>query len=249
MKKVNLILFYCLLFLYSCTETPVIVYIEPEGETVTKGYGKKFIGSTYFTRVSVGICGEVWLLKGKSDQCSVTISAPENYHDYIKAKVKNGRLTVDYKFENITTDPELTKIIIIAPEFKRMVFTNVADVSTHELSTKELEIIHSGVGNINFSGVKVNSLYLEHSGVGDVNLSGEAKNTEIDFSGIGTLHAFEFETRFMDAVISGQARVYVNVSESLNAEVGGTTLFSCKGNAPIKNIRRTGKARIFDVQN
>ncbi len=82
------------------------------------------------------------------------------------------------------------------------------------------------------------------SGVGSTTLTGTADSVNIENSGVGALHAFDFVTQKMKITNSGVGIAEVNAQQTIAMNNSGVGSIEHKGNAAIKSSQNDGVGKI-----
>ena len=183
----------------------------------------------------------------QSDTQSVTIRTDTNILPLIGTKVEHGCLVISGLEENLKPS-ELT-IEITVPELNAIDVPGVADVrSRGKIKAESFEIGIAGTADVNLS-LDVEKLQTRITGVADLRVDGRAGAHLIRINGVGKVHAYEVETRTIEATISGQGTCEVNVAEKLDIEISGMGTLTYKGNPAItKKVTGIGSVRQAETQ-
>ena len=237
MKKVNLTMLSVLLFSFMFVAASACNYtfngIKGDGNVVKQ---EREVGS--FSGIEVGGAFKVFLSQG--DEEKVIVETNENLLDVIETKVVGNTL-------KISTTKDINK----ADELNIYItFVNIEDLevsgachlkSDNKIKLKELDLECSGASDVELM-LSLTVLEMDCSGASQVELFGTADNVELDLSGASKLDAIEFETRKLDADISGASGGKMSVTGELTSDVSGASSFRYKGEPTIRNVDVSGAA-------
>lgn len=132
---------------------------------------------------------------------SLTVEAEEDVLPKIRTEVVDNRL-------------------IIGPEPNTNIQTT--EPINYELTVEDLHALKlSGSGDIDAEAIDTDTLKIDVGGSGAIKTSGTADSQEIDVSGSGDYRAEDLESKQAEIDVKGSGSAIVNVSDALDAEVGG----------------------------
>lgn len=183
------------------------------------------------------------LVVSNTPKGSVTVTANENIHQYIKATVENHTLVISIKrginFRNATLS------VTVSGE-------GLGSVSASGGSHVEVNRSLFGENmNINLSGgsqlvgvMDVQTLDAEISGGSNLKIQGlPVKSIELESSG-GSHAELSLESRDVDLDISGGGKAYVWVADVLNVKLSGGSSVVYKGTGHIGDIESSGGSEV-----
>jgi hypothetical protein len=97
------------------------------------------------------------------------------------------------------------------------------------LKTQELRLNLCGITLANVDQLEADRLQLKHSGMGSLQFSGVTRRQDVQLSGAVAYAAFELRSENADVSISGPAQAQVNVSQNLVATVRGMGCVEYRG--------------------
>jgi hypothetical protein len=170
-----------------------------------------------FQEVALEGVGTLLIEQGETE--SLTIEAEPKVLERIETEVSNGRLTIrpDRSFK--TREP-ITYYLTV----KQLIGIELAGagrVEVAELSTDQLRIIGTGAGAVVIDGLTANTLDVTASGNVQAELVGTVESQTVTVSDAAQYVAAELDSRVAAVTASGASQVTVNVTESLDASVGG----------------------------
>lgn len=111
------------------------------------------------------------------------------------------------------------------------------------LNTNSLAIVLSGSGNLSLSS-KSKNISAVLSGSGKLNITGEADNATVTLSGSAVFGGKDFSVSDLSTQMSGSGKVYMEVSDTINAVISGSASVYYTGNAEVKQtILGSGKVK------
>jgi hypothetical protein len=152
--------------------------VRPSGRTV-----EKTLDLSDFERIEIRTVVDLEIRQGEEYQVEVEID--EALEELLDARVSGNKLRIGLD-EDVNWDgDEGIRLWITMPTLESLEVKGVADVTGRQLELEELEIVVSGVANIELAGT-AQVLDLEFSGVGDVDLRDlEAMDADVRISGVG----------------------------------------------------------------
>jgi len=177
------------------------------------------------------------------------IESNQDIRAKIKAKVRNGDLTVsfsDFLPLWLLKMPKLD-IYINFKDLKMCRVAGVGKISCDEIiKVQEMHVVNSGVGSI-FLKIETEKLITTLKGVGEIELSGKANFHDIEISGTGKVNAYSLEAEEANVRSTGVGECIVNASKKLNIYSSGIGKVRFKGNPEIKS-KQSGLGGIEKIQ-
>ena len=198
-----------------------------------------------FKKVENHVVGNIQLVQ--SDQSRVTLSAPENYIDFLEFKNEDGKLDISFSKNNVSFDSSNITIIIYSPTFDEIVNGGAADIRMDSLTTDELIIKNSGVGAFNMAQLNVRKLDVSCSGVGSIMVNGQAEKADYNCSGVGSINAKELKAREVAASVSGVGGIDCFASEYIKGSVSGVGALHYAGHPAKKDLHHSMTGGITEL--
>jgi hypothetical protein len=165
---------------------------------------------------------------------SISITADDNLIKDIHADVDGDKLTL--KANNGKCTSGVIMVNITVKDLSEIKTLGTVDlVSNGKLTIQDLSLNLAGVTKIDFD-LSAGNVVVGSSGMANIALKGQASSTSVDFSGSGTLTAFDFVVSKYTLNSSGQSHCQINVLNELNVNSSGSSQVEYKGNpSTIKN--------------
>lgn len=160
---------------------------------------------------------------------TLTVETDANLLPYLDTTVDGDTLrisTID------ATDIEPTESVAYRIEMVELSSIELAGAGTITVdgwSSPTAEVILGGVGEIAVDALTAESLVVERSGVGTIRITGTTDHQDINAGGVGSYDATGLEAKTAKIVADGNVEITVQVSESLEAEVGGSARLAYEG--------------------
>ena len=184
---------------------------------------------------SISIAGGYKVILKQDSSFAVKITADDNLLQYIRTEV-NGETLKIYSKKNMCNTGEMT-IHIGLRTLEELKAAGAVEVeSDGKITTKDLRFKLAGATKItmDLNAAEVTS---KGSGVTELNLKGQASAHNIDLSGSGKVHAFDFVVNTCNIETSGVGRSEVNVLNTLNVSSSGASEVKYRGNPSIHNSK------------
>jgi hypothetical protein len=239
-----------------------------------------------FTGINASSVFNITVQKGNTE--SLVIEADDFTMPYVRSEVRDGvlHLYLDRSFGDNRAGKLDATIVMQNLEYVTLAGVNslvVEDLFTPDrfrfngrgvstlsinLNTNQLEVVVSGVGNIeinanvsehtrfNISGAPTISgnliskqVVFDYSGAGSVTLTGSATNATINASGAPQLNLIDFPIR--EAVVNapGAGNIQVNATDSLKINATGVSTVRYTGTTNVQIHQRGGMSRVSRLQN
>jgi len=178
-----------------------------------------------FTEISLKIGANVYLKQGSAQ--SVEVKASESTLGKLITEVKDRKLVIRYPSESWFSkwNPGNVDIYVTIPQIDGLTISGSGSIiSDGEITSRILDLLISGSGEIKLANVQVEKASATLSGSGNIRLSGKQNATEFKavISGSGNLKAIEFPANSVDVKVSGSGNCYVNSVKNLVAKVYGS---------------------------
>lgn len=242
MKKISFFMVLMLVSLVALTSCrPSILfshrggkYLEPSNKIVTKNYSDMNFKSIDFNTI-----GEVEFIQTKGGNCSVSVTAPDNYVPVILLKTENGTLSISSDDKYDMQDNQV-KIRICAPTLNSIDNSGVGTIKIGNLNVPKIDIDNSGVGKLKIDNIESEYIKIDNSGVGSVEIKGKASNVVLDCSGVGSINALDLHAVTVKADVSGVGGIKCYASEEITGGVSGVGSLKYAGKPSKKNLESDG---------
>ena len=175
---------------------------------------------------------------------SVSIEYDENLMHHIKTESVNGKLIIRTK-KHLYSKRDIN-VNIYYKELDHMDASSFAKIIfATPYEGENLKVEFSGACELE-GKVYAERLIMDVSGAADINITGKVRKVKGEFSGAGTLNAFDLLTDTCTLDIAGAADAKVNVAQYLKVEVAGAGEVVYKGNPQIdQDIAGAGSIKRF----
>ena len=196
--------------------------IDPSDNIITKEYKL-----TAFEEVDMTGVGQVELIQSDTKNGVVELTAPDNYIDLYKFESAGGKLKIGFTKHTINIHSNKVKIKVYTTDLIKIRNSGASHISMDSLDTDKLDIINSGVGEIDVCGI--------------------ADDVVINNSGVGAVIAHNLKALNVKASVSGVGSVECYASESLDASVSGVGSLRYRGTPKHKSTHRSGVGSISEM--
>jgi Putative auto-transporter adhesin, head GIN domain len=173
-----------------------------------------------FTKVSMGISGDVYISQGAVTK--LTVEAEEEILGLIVTEVRNDELKIRFSQSRVRTKVPI-RIWVTTPELEGLYLSGSGNMITETpIKSDEMGLKLSGSGNINVKDISCDEMDAAISGSGNIDVGGKADEMTIAISGSGNCNADEFQTEETEVRISGSGNCKVNASKDLTVAVSGS---------------------------
>jgi phage tail sheath gpL-like len=195
-----------------------------------------------FTKVSMGISGDVYISQGNTPK--LTVEADAEILGLIVTEVKNDELKIRYSQSRVKSKTPI-RIWVTTAEIESLYLSGSGNIITETaIKTNEMELKLSGSGNINVKDLSCDEVDAAISGSGNIDVTGSADELSIAISGSGNCNTDEFKTEETDVKISGSGNCKVNATKDLTVAVSGSGSVVYVGNPTIDaSVSGSGKIR------
>jgi len=156
---------------------------------------------------------------------SVIIHADENLHEYIRTRIEDGTLEIDFT-ESVSTQHELR-----------------AEIRVPEL--KGIEV--AGSCKMTVTGIEAEHFEVDVAGAASGTLSGRAGGIDVDVAGSSDLDLSSLECREAVIDIAGSAKIDVAASDSLDVDIAGSGVVRYRGQ-PAVSLDQAGSGKVVPLQ-
>ncbi|MFT7669080.1 MAG: hypothetical protein ACI8X5_001780 [Planctomycetota bacterium] len=156
---------------------------------------------------------------------SVVIFAEENLHEYIRTRVVDGTLKIDFTESISTSEPVRAEITVASLE----------------------SISLSGSSKLSVNSLDEDEFILNVSGSVRGEISGDVRDLEVNIAGSGKLKLFGLNATDAEIDISGSGNVEIAVSDSLDVDIAGSGVVTYVGTPALStSFAGSGKVRRKD---
>jgi hypothetical protein len=199
---------------------------------------KRLISS--FSGLKLSDHGQVTVRQGPKE--SLTIEAEPELMPKIRSDVKND--TLHLKLEQDWMDRLVSglrslmgspiKYMLTVKRLNRIYIGGKFDVIIHDLDTKELAILSSGLGHVEMGSLQAERLDVALSGRAKFIGSGNVIEQTIQVSGSGDYLASQLQSKRTTVQITGHGSAQVWADKSLDVEITGLGQVQYTGDATVK---------------
>jgi len=196
-----------------------------------------------FSRISIS--GSYKVILKQDSSFSLNITADDNLLKYIKTTVSGDMLRIRSKHSFCNAGPIIIKLGI--KNLNQLEAAGAVEVESDGT-------IHAGDFRLRLSGVTkvtmdLNAANVSTGGSGstELNLKGQASSLDIDMSGDGKVHAFDFVVGSCQIESSGASASEINVLNSLSVHSSGASEVKYKGNPSNVSNSKSGASSVEKV--
>src|SRR5262249_22457505 len=154
------------------------------------------------------------------DAESLTVEAEQKVIDRIETVVENGILMIR-PARSIKTRQPVT-YHLTAMQLDDIAVSGASSLEAGPLTANQLQLQTGGTAGARIDTLSGQTLGVQMSGSGRVTLAGTVDTQTIEMTGTGMYDATNLASRVATVTVKGTGQAVINVSESLNAVVGGT---------------------------
>jgi hypothetical protein len=197
-----------------------------------------------FTKVDISGAYKVILKQDSS--LGVSVTADDNLQELIKTDVDGNTLKIYTNKKSICASGDF--VVTIGVRHLEAVETSGAISVTSEgkITAKAFDLDLSGATKINLD-LDAATVHTEASGVTEITLRGQARTHDINLSGGGKVHAFDFIVGDYDITTSGASECEINVLHELTVNSSGASSINYKGSPTAINNKKAGVSSITKV--
>jgi hypothetical protein len=196
-----------------------------------------------FSRISIS--GGYHVVLKQDSSYSIKITADDNLLKYIKTNVTGNRLRI-YSKRNFCNSGEILVNIGIK-NLEELRASGAVEVEAEgKVHTQDLRFQLSGVTKITMD-LNATNVSTSGSGATELFLKGQASSHNIDISGSGKVHAFDFVVGSCEIETSGVGESEVNVLNSLSVHSSGASGVKYKGNPSNVTNDKSGASSVEKV--
>ena len=221
-----------------------IIYPVLSGETVSEERE-----AADFTDIVFEGVGDLEVVQGEN--AGVTIEADKNVLPEITSNVVDGVLTISYKsplWDMFLFDKGNVSVTVTSPNINAIHFLGKGNVKSESIHTEDLELLISGLAQVNISDIEANTVSTNMSGSGEVTLSGTASSQIIVISGSGTYKGGGLVTDEAGVRLSGSGDVEVHAESLLDVSITGSGTVLYGGSPELREGKVSGSGTIKALQ-
>lgn len=173
-----------------------------------------------FTRVQMGIPGELEIIPGDSE--SLTISGDDNLLPLIVTEVSGEVLSIDYKPGFNLRSKEKIQIKLIVRELNALENLSSGKVIVNPLTVSNFRLDVSSSGDVDVEEIHAEKISVELSSSGDVKMRGSADELELTISSSGNFDGEDLEVRRALVRLSSSGDAVVWVTGELDARLSSS---------------------------
>jgi hypothetical protein len=241
----------CAVFLAILVSGCVSVDINPGWTRAVRGRGtpETFSFDTGEIReIRVEMLCNIEFYSAPSD--TVTLNIQPNLLELITVAETDGVLTVrsrrSINFGSGTNNANIPVLTVSSPALTRLDFAGAGTFTAKDVIVADSFTINMTGAGAGRAELDVEKLNVTLSGAGDFILSGRADTAELKMSGAGRLDALSLEARDADINISGVGQVRIHCTENLRIVAGGVGQVEYRG-SPSVDISRGGLVSVRKV--
>jgi hypothetical protein len=177
---------------------------------------------------------------------TVTVTADDNLLKYIKTEVSGNELHINTGHKNLCPNGDIV-INVGVHNLEAIETSGAVEINgIGKLVTHDIDLKFSGSTKINLE-LDAANIHTEGSGASEINLKGQASSHTVNFSGDGSLHAFDLVTGNYTISTSGSSDCEINVLHDLNVQSSGASSIKYKGNPAHVNNDKSGSSTITKI--
>ncbi|MBL7972215.1 MAG: DUF2807 domain-containing protein [Prolixibacteraceae bacterium] len=215
MKTIKIRLLVALFALFAGT-TSCLDDVFIEGNGIRKS---EFRNDEGFDEVALSSDFRVTVVPGS--EYSVEVTAESNLLPYIETRVNGRKLKITTHGVRSLRQNYPIEVHIITPVLSGLALSGSGIIETGSFLSDDFEITVSGSGDID-TQVSADKIKANISGSGTVHIEGDALETNFVISGSGKIKTYNLEQNYCLATISGSGDMFVNVSQSIDANISGS---------------------------
>ncbi|HEX6334197.1 MAG TPA: head GIN domain-containing protein [Flavisolibacter sp.] len=196
-----------------------------------------------FHAIEISNAFDVYLTQGSEEGLAVSAS-DKSAIEGIRTEVQNGVLKIWFDSKMKWQSRKLRAYISVK-NLSRISASGANDVHIEgALSVPDLEIHLAGASDFEGTINVKNKLRADLNGACDLKISGSAEQAVITAAGASDVRAFDFRVASCTISATGATDVKVTVERELSAEISGASDVTYKGNAVIKDLKKSGSSSI-----
>jgi hypothetical protein len=212
-----------------------------------KGSGKEATISRKvgeFTKIDIS--GTYKVIIKQDSSMGVTITGDDNLLEMVKTEVSGDNLKISTGNKNLCNSGPMS-IIIGVHNLAAIKASGAIEInSAGKIVTKNFGLDLSGATKVNME-LDAADVSTEGSGVTEITLKGQASSHNINLSGGGKIHAFDFIVGNYNIETSGASDCEINVLHELTVNSSGASSIKYKGNPTSINNKKSGVSSLTKV--
>jgi plastocyanin len=190
-----------------------------------------------FTKIDIDRAGHAVITVGDTE--SLTITAPQQYLDRIRAEVDDETLEIDFEGrEGISLDRrDEIRYDITVRSLDGIELDGAASAEADGLTGESLEIDLEGAASLIFANISYSTLEIELEDATSATLSGSVDRQSIEMRGAASYDALELDSATAEVRLNQAASAQIRVSESITGEVDGAASLDYIGEATTVDVR------------
>lgn len=194
-----------------------------------------------FSKIDLGDAFKIEITQGNSYEVKARSTA-RNIDD-LRFKVVNGKLTA--KYDVYRANRKQTKITIQLPTltYLRLSGATETDLQGFYNATEDLELQIDGASQLD-ADVDYDFVDLVMSGASELTINGSAHSLKANISGTSRVYGSDFQTKNVDANVSGVSKVQIAVEQSLTGSVSGSSELRYAGNPNKVQVDVSGGSKL-----
>lgn len=243
MKKINLIIFLSIVFLFTACERRInIGCLEADGNVT-----ERTLDFDNFSDITISIPALTTITEGPDHE--VIIEASSNIIDRIVSDSRKSGNDLDIEVNGcVRFDEEDVLIRITLPNLEAIKIEGIGEVTGTNtiIADDDLKAEIEGDGDINMDVTVSNVTTAKVEGSGDIRLSGTTTELKCEIEGLGNINTSEVNAEIVEAKIEGAGNIVCDVSSELKIDIDGSGRVSATGTATRQDIKLDGTG---DVRN
>jgi Putative auto-transporter adhesin, head GIN domain len=199
----------------------------------------------------------------RGDAFAVSVTVDDNLVEYLRIEVKGDTLRIGLD-PTVSYHNTTLKATVTMPSLRALEVNGGASADVQGFASQDaLDLLLSGAGKADFSGISAGKVGIEVSGgahlsgglqaqelngevsgAGQVSFEGSASRAKLEASGAGKLDLKDFNVQEADLQLSGGANGTVSVTGTLNVEASGGAHLDYYGSPTVSKMDVSGGAQV-----
>jgi hypothetical protein len=175
---------------------------------------------------------------------SVTLRVDDNLLPFVRTRVVNGRLAIDFVEGTIIVTSKPQKVAIVVPGLTEITARGAARIVAESVTGDSFSVKSEAASAIELKGLDVGTLEVKAGGAGRVTLEGKGKRLVFDASGSSKLRAMDATFESAEVEISGACHCELGVTGSISGEISGASSLDVVGNPAKRLVKTRGSSRV-----
>lgn len=175
-----------------------------------------------FNQVEMQGGGTLYLVQGDTE--SLEIEAEDNIMPYLRSRVIDGRLILDFDDtpRKAFSTTRTIKYHLTMKDIQGLSISGGGDIEAGPIVSEALTLNLSGGGDLKINSLTAEKLLVNVSGGGDIHiLNGNVQEQGLQISGGGQYDAADLQSQTTTASVSGGGELIVWVEDTLTANISG----------------------------